>query len=319
VADERATSGRDGVLLDDLAVFARAVVTGSLSAAGRALGLSPAVASKRLARLEARLDVRLLQRTSRKLTLTEEGATYYERIAPLLTELAEARDAIAGGRAAVRGTLRITATVAFGRRWLGPIAAEFVKRYPATSVHLHLNDELVNLLDGSFDLAVRIGRPEDSSWIARRLVANPRLIVAAPAYLERHGTPRHPEDLARHRCLALLRGARSFATWTFRVGEASVAYKVRGALAADNGELVHDWALRGEGLTRKSVWDVADDLAAGRLVSVLDQHADAAADIYAVYPTRRFVPVRVRRFIDLLEDRLQQAEPKILVATPGTG
>jgi DNA-binding transcriptional LysR family regulator len=306
------------VRLDDLAVFAHAVVTGSLSAAGRALGLSPAVASKRLGRLEARLGVRLLQRTSRKLTLTEEGTTYYERIVPLLSELEEARDAIDGDRAAVRGTLRITATVAFGRRWLGPIAAEFARQYPGTSVQLHLSDELVNLLDGGFDLAVRIGRPDDASWIARRLVANPRLIVAAPAYLERHGIPRRPEDLVRHRCLALLRGPRSLPTWTFRIGGRSVAHKVHGELATDNGELVHDWALRGEGLARKSVWDVADDLAAGRLVSVLDEHADAAADIYAVYPTRRFVPLRVRRFIDLLENRLKKAERKILAVTrPG--
>ncbi len=302
------------VELPDLTLFVHAVAAGSLSAAGRTLKISPAVASKRLSRLERSLGVRLLQRSSRRLGLTEEGANYYERVAPLLGQLEDAAVAASGEQAAVQGTLRITATHAFGRRWLGPMAADFARAHPQVAVNLHLNDEVVDLLGGGFDLAVRIGQPQDSSLIARRVANSHMVLVASPAYLKKHGRPRVPADLAQHRCIALLRPGRSTASWNFRTPEGPLSLSVGGALGSDSGELVYDWARRGEGITRKSIWDVADELIEGRLLTVLDQYVDEPADIHAVYPSRRFVPLRVRRFIEHMEARLSKAEPGVLAS-----
>ncbi len=201
---------RESVELPDLMLFVHAVTAGSLSAAGRTLKISPAVASKRLTRLERSLGVRLVQRSSRRLSLTEEGATYYERVAP--HRWASCRkpplQRASGEAAAVQGTLSITATHAFGRRWLGPLAADFARAHPQVAVNLHLNDEVVDLLGGGFDLAVRIGQPQDSSLIARRVANSHMVLVASPAYLKKHGRPRLPADLAQHRCIALLRPGR---------------------------------------------------------------------------------------------------------------
>lgn len=304
----------DAVELPDLELFVLAVGAGSLSAAGRTLKISPAVASKRLARLERSLGVRLVQRSSRRLSLTEEGGAYYERVAPLLTQLEEAGSVAAGESAQVQGTLRITATHAFGRRWLGPMVADFCRAHPQLGVHLHLSDEVEDLLGGGYDLAVRIGQPRDSACVARRIAGNRLLLVASPAYLKKHGTPRTPADLAGHRCIALLRAGRASATWHFRTPQGPLLHTVSGALASDSGELVYDWARRGEGITRKAIWDVADDLIAGRLLPVLDDCIDHPADIHAVYPSKRFVPLRVRRFIEHAEARLAQAEPGVLAS-----
>jgi DNA-binding transcriptional LysR family regulator len=304
----------ESVELPDLLLFVRTITAGSLSAAGRSLKISPAVASKRLSRLENHLGVRLIQRTSRRLNLTEEGAAYYERIAPLLAQLEDAGAAAAGEQAAMQGTLRITATNAFGRRWLGPLAAEFSRAHPQVSLYMHLTDEVVDLLSGGYDLAVRIGQPQDSSLIARR-VANSRLVlVAAPSYLKKHGTPKRPEDLAQHRCIPLLRPGRDTANWHFRTAEGPLTLAIGGLLGSDSGELMQDWARRGEGIARKSIWDVTDDLIDGKLVTVLDHAIDEPADIHVVYPSRSFVPLRVRRFIAHLEARLAKAEAGVLAA-----
>jgi len=304
----------ESVELPDLLLFVRTITAGSLSAAGRSLKISPAVASKRLNRLENHLGVRLIQRTSRRLNLTEEGAAYYERIAPLLAQLEDAGAAAAGEQAAMQGTLRITATNAFGRRWLGPLAAEFSRAHPQVSLYMHLTDEVVDLLSGGYDLAVRIGQPQDSSLIARR-VANSRLVlVAAPSYLKMHGTPKRPEDLAQHRCIPLLRPGRDTANWHFRTADGPLTLAIGGPLGSDSGELMQDWARRGEGIARKSIWDVTDDLIDGKLVTVLDHSIDEPADIHVVYPSRSFVPLRVRRFIAHLEARLAKAEAGVLAA-----
>jgi len=304
----------ESVELPDLMLFVHGVAAGSLSAAGRTLKISPAVASKRLTRLEHCLGVRLLQRSSRRLGLTEEGAIYYERVAPLLGQLQEAAVAASGEHAAVQGTLRITATHAFGRRWLGPLAADFARAHPQVAVNLHQNDEVVDLMSGGFDLAVRIGQPQDSSLIARRVANSHMVLVASPAYLKKHGRPRTPADLGQHRCIALLRPGRNSATWNFRTPQGPLSLTIGGTLASDSGELVYDWACRGEGITRKSIWDVAEELIEGKLVSLLEQYVDEPADIHAVYPSRRFVPLRVRRFIEYLEERLARAEAGVLAA-----
>lgn len=293
--------------LRDLLLFVRAIEAGSLSAAGRTLGLSPAVASKRLTRLEARLGTRLMQRSSRKLTLTDEGSAYFERARSILAELEDAEAAVAqDGR--VRGSLRITATVAFGQRWLAPLVAEFARQHPQVSIQLHLGDGLRDLVGEGFDLAIRIGQPQDSSLIARRIVANRRLVVASPAYLARAGMPQTPADLSDHDCILMMRDGAPNPIWRFTIDGSATPVAVRGRLSSDDGRLIQDWALAGLGLALKSLWDVAEDLRSGRLVSVLDGYASEGHDIFALYPSRRFVSARTRQFIDALVLYLAEIE-----------
>jgi len=294
------------VELPDLLLFVRAIESGSLSAAGRTLGLSPTVASKRLTRLEARLGVRLVQRSSRRLALTDEGATYFERAALILAEVDEAAAAVTHEGCA-RGSLRVTATVSFGQRWLAPFVADFAQKHPGVSIQLHLGDALRDLVGEGFDLAIRIGQPQDSSLIARRLAGNRRLVVASPDYLARAGVPKQPADLAQHDCILMMRGSAPQTVWRF----GPMAVPVHGRLSSDDGRLVQDWALAGYGLARKSLWDVGDDLRAGRLVSVLDAHTVEAQDIYAIYPSRRFVAARTRQFIEALARYLAATEPEL--------
>ena len=287
--------------LQDMELFARAAAAGSLSAAGRELGLSPAVASKRLARLEAQLGARLLQRSSRRLSLTDGGALYLERCQSILAEVAEAEDLLAGDDARLRGTLRVSATSALGRRWVGPVAAAFAARHPQVALHLSLSDRLVDLVESGIDCAVRVGPLGDERFIAHKLADNRRVVCATPKYLKTHGTPATPADLAHHACLVLTSGALPHADWRFKPAQGAATHvRVRGRLASDNGQQVHDWMLAGHGLARRSIWDVADELASGRVVEVLREWSDEEAPISAIYASRRHLPRRTRLFIDAL-------------------
>jgi LysR family transcriptional regulator, transcriptional activator for dmlA len=294
--------------LQDMDLFVRAVAAGSLSAAGRELGLSPAVASKRLARLEAQLGARLLQRSSRRLSLTDDGALYLERCQAILAEVAEAEDLLGGGDTHVRGTLRVSATSALGRRWVGPLAAAFAAKHPEVAVHLSLSDRLVDLVEDGIDCAVRVGPLADDRVIARKLADNRRVVCATPRYLRTHGTPVTPADLVRHACLVLTPGAALHADWRFRPPQGPATHvRVRGRLVSDNGQQIHDWMLAGHGLARRSIWDVADELASGRLVEVLRDWSDADAPISVIYASRRHLPRRTRSFIDALAAHFAEA------------
>ena len=296
--------------LQDMDLFVRAVVAGSLSAAGRELGLSPAVASKRLARLEARLGARLLQRSSRRLSLTDGGALYLERCQAILADVAEAEDLLGGDDAQLRGTLRVSATSGLGRRWVGPVVAAFAAAHSELAVHLSLTDRVVDLVEAGVDCAVRVGPLADDRVIARKLADNRRVVCATPAYLKAHGRPKTPADLAGHACLVLTSGAATHADWRFRPPQASPTHvRVRGRLVSDNGQQVHDWMLAGHGLARRSIWDVADDLASGRLVEVLRDWSDEDAPISVIYASRRHLPRRTRLFIDALAVHFAQAAP----------
>jgi LysR family transcriptional regulator, transcriptional activator for dmlA len=291
--------------LSDMRLFVHTVTAGSLSAAGRELGFSPAAASKRLARLEAQLGARLMQRTSRRLTLTEEGAIYFERCQAILVEVDEVEAAVGQGRSEARGLLRVSSPVALGRRWIGPAAARFAALHPEVSVSLSLSDGVTDLVEGGFDCAVRIGGAEDSRLVARRLAENRRILCAAPGYLRRHGRPRTPADLGEHLCIIMGRGASPYADWTLRPrqargDDAAVTVRVHGRLTTDNGEQAHDWALAGLGLVRRSIWDVAAELADGRLVEVLPAWTMDSSPIQIVYASRRYLPARTRLFIDAL-------------------
>ena len=285
--------------LQEMAVFSKVVGAGSLSAAARELGLSPALVSRRLAGLEARLGVRLINRTTRTLRLTDEGASYYDTCARLLAEIEEADTAASAGRVEPQGALKVAMPASFGHQHLAPLIPEFARRYPKVKLALSLSDRNVNLIEEGFDLAIRIAHLEDSSLAARRLAPNRRVVCASPEYLARHGTPRTPEDLAHHNCLTAI----DFTTaWDFKGPDGKPgSVRVSGRYACDNWEVLREWALAGLGVALKSTWDVHRHLADGSLVAVCPGYTfDSDVAIYAVYPHRRFLPAKTRVFIEFL-------------------
>ena len=287
--------------LAEMSVFSRVVATGSLSAAARELGLSPAMISRRLSALEARLGVRLVNRTTRSLRLTDEGANYYDTCTRLLAEIDEADSAVAAGRVEPQGALRVAIPASFGNRHIVPLIPAFAEKYPRVQLALSLSDRNVNLIEEGFDLAIRIAELEDSSLTARRLAPNRRVVCASPEYLQRNGTPLTPEDLAHHNCLTSTEFAM---TWEYRdPNGVPGAMRVHGRYACDNWEVLREWALAGLGVALKSTWDVRKHLEDGSLVPLFPGYTfgtDVA--IYAVYPHRRFLPAKTRAFIEFLAD-----------------
>jgi DNA-binding transcriptional LysR family regulator len=285
----------------EMLVFSRVVATGGLSAAARELSLSPAMISRRLAALESRLGVRLVNRTTRSLHLTDEGASYYESCARVLAEIDEANSAVSAGRQAAQGALRVALPAAFGNQYVAPLIPQFAARYPAVQLLLSLSDRHVNVIEEGFDMAIRIAQLTDSSLAARKLAPNRRVVCATPDYLRRHGEPRTPADLARHNCLL----ARDFSSgWEYKDpdGKPGVA-RVTGRYVCDNWEVLRQWVLAGLGVALKSTWDVRRHLESGALVSLLPGytfHTDVA--IYAVYPHRRHLPAKTRAFIEFLAE-----------------
>ena len=286
--------------LQEITIFARVVGTGSLSAAARDLGLSPALVSRRLAALEARLGVRLVNRTTRSLHLTDEGAAYYETCTRVISEIEEADAAVSAGRADPRGILRVALPASFGNQHVAPLIPKFIERYPDVQLALSLSDRAVNVVEEGFDLAIRIADLADSSLAARRLAPNRRVVCASPAYLKRHGEPRRPEDLAQHNCLAT-----DFSmNWDYRGPDGRPgSVRVNGRYACDNWEVLREWALAGLGVALKSTWDVRRHLEDGSLVSLLPGYTFASdVAIYAVYPHRRHLPAKTRAFIEFLAE-----------------
>ncbi|HSA91152.1 MAG TPA: LysR family transcriptional regulator [Burkholderiales bacterium] len=286
--------------LQEITVFARIVGTGSLSAAARDLGMSPAVISRRLAALESRLGVRLLNRTTRSLHLTDEGASYYETCNRVLAEIQEADAAVTAGRAEPRGVLRVALPASFGHQHVAPLVPQFAERYPSVQLALSLSDRTVNLVEEGFDLAVRIADLADSSLAARKLAPNRRVVCASPAYLARHGEPRTPEELLGHNCLA----SDFTMNWDYRGPDGKPGtVRVSGRYACDNWEVLREWAVAGLGVALKSTWDVRRHLEDGSLVSLLPGYTFAGdVAIYAVYPHRRHLPAKTRAFIEFLAE-----------------
>jgi DNA-binding transcriptional LysR family regulator len=286
--------------LQEITVFTRIVGTGSLSAAARDLGMSPAVVSRRLAALEARLGVRLVNRTTRSLHLTDEGAAYFETCHRVLADIAEADAAVSAGRAEPRGILRVALPASFGNQHVAPLVPRFAERYPAVQLALSLSDRNVNVVEEGFDLAIRIADLADSSLAARKLAPNRRVVCASPGYLQRYGTPLTPEDLAQHNCLAT-----DFAmNWDYRAPNGKRgSVRVSGRYTCDNWEVLREWALAGLGVALKSTWDVRRHLEDGSLVSLLPGYTFATdVAIYAVYPHRRHLPAKTRAFIEFLAE-----------------
>ena len=287
-------------LLENIRVFVRVVELGSLSAAGRHLRLSPAVVSHRLQQLEQHLGTRLLNRTTRQVQPTEHGTLYYAACQEVLGALDHAESVIADAGGTPRGSLRVTAPLGFGRRVLAPLVPLFQAQHPQVAVRLRLSDHLIDLLQEAVDAAIRLAVLTDSSLIARKIADCPRVLCAAPAYLEAHGRPAAPEDLLEHRCLLLrFAGSQQF-RWTLTTPDGPLTLPVKGMLDADDGDVLTEWALLGQGIAFKPSWEVAHHLRAGRLEVVLPNFPPEPAVLAVLYPHRRLLPAKVKAFADFV-------------------
>ena len=287
----------------DLAFFVLLARQPTLALAAQALGVTPPAVSRRLAGLEQRLGVRLLNRTTRRLSLTPEGERYLEDGEPILRDLEGLERSLASSRETPHGLLRINATFGFGRRHLAPLISEFARRWPAVEVVLQLTDRPLDLTEHAMDIGIRFGLPPDARILARRIAANRRLLCAAPAYLEARGEPALPRDLQGHACIVIRENNAAYNTWQLSDGRQQVRVKVRGPLSTNHGEIAVDWALDGHGIVFRSEWDVAGYLRSGQLVRLLAAWSDDSADIHAIYPQRHHLSAKVRVFIDFLAER----------------
>lgn len=286
--------------------FVEVVARGSLSAAARAEGIAPAMIGRRLDALESRLGVKLLQRTTRRLVLTDEGAAFLEDCQRILAELEEAEAAASERSARATGHLLVSAPAGFGRQHVAPLLPSFLAEHRELTVNLNLTDRLVDVVGEGVDVAIRIASLNDSSLVGAKLADNHRVVVGTPGYLKRHGTPRSLADLARHNCLAISSEG-SQRGWTFLDKGKPVTLKVTGNMECNDGAVLHAWSLAGKGLAWRSMWEVGAQIASGELCTVLDEYAAPGNDIYAVFAQRRHLPLRIRSFVDFL--RRSYAQP----------
>jgi DNA-binding transcriptional LysR family regulator len=285
-----------------MAVFAKVVESASFVAAARHFDMSPAVVTKHIRRLEERLGVRLLNRTTRRVSATEVGQNYYERCLRILSEVEDAERAASDLQAAPRGLLRVTTSVSFGAHQLAPAIADYLVAYPDVSVDLILQHNYVDLVEERIDLAIRLGRLSDSSLIARKLYAVEMVLCASPGYLAANGTPQQPRDLVEHNCLIYTYAAGRAWTFTDPNGKAEVI-RISGPLLANSGDALLAFALKDTGIVLAPDYLAADDLSAGRLVRLLPEYTTQEMPVYAVYPHSRCLSAKTRTFIDFLVAR----------------
>ena len=294
--------------LSAIQVFAQVVESGSFAKAAERLGLSTSAVSRHVAELEAHLQTRLLNRTTRRVSLTESGRAFYERAVQLLADLEEAEQEASSAAIVPRGTIRLTTAVNFGVRHVAPAIAEFLARHPEVSFDVSLSDRVVDLVDEGFDLAIRIGPPGTQNLVARKLGETRLVPCASPDYLAKHGAPRTPEELARHNCFTYEYVSASD-LWQFRDragGEHAV--RVAGTLHSNNGELLAEAAASGAGIAFEPAFIVGELVRAGRLVPLLQDFVAPPIPIYALYPSRKHLSAKVRRFVDFLVERFAQAQ-----------
>jgi len=287
--------------LKQIESFVSVAAKGSLTATANAEGVAPAVIGRRIDALEERLGVKLLVRTTRKITLTHEGSAFLEDCQRLLADLANAEASVSAGGVKASGYLRVTAPAGFGRRHVAPLVPRFIAQHPDVNVSLNLSDRVVDIVNESYDCAVRVGDLPDSSLISVRMADNRRLCVATPAYLKRAGAPRHPSELLRHQCLTLSSDASQTRGWAFAVDGEVTHLRPSGRLDCSDGQVLHDWCLAGLGIAWRSTWEVEQEIASGQLVTVLDDFAAPPNGIYAVFPHAKHMPLRVRLWIDFLK------------------
>jgi DNA-binding transcriptional LysR family regulator len=295
--------------ISDLRLFTRIVAAGSLSETARRIHSSLPAVSRRLAAMEERLGVRLIDRGPRRFTLTEEGGVLHERALTILRDL-DAAEAEATAQAKhPRGRMRVGVPLEIGRRRIAPLVAEFTARYPGISIELVLSDSRVDILEEEIDIGIHVDPPQDGNLISRVLLYSSRVIIASPEYLARHPAPAKPIDLLEHDCARLVRGRRVFDHWMFKEDGRVSEIQVQGTLLTNNSEVMHDWALAGRAVTIKALWDVQDDIQAGRLVQLLQPFQCDELNIYATYATRTHLPPRMRLFIDFVVQELFPPQP----------
>ena len=311
--------------LKQMESFVSVATRGSLTAAAQAEGVAPAIMGRRLDALEERLGVKLLVRTTRRISLTHEGSAFLEDCQRLLTDVANAEASVSAGGVKASGHLRITAPAGFGRRHVAPLVPRFRELHADVTISLNLSDRVIDIAGEGYDCAVRVGDMPDSSLVSVRLADNRRLCVATPDYLQRHGTPRTPQDLARFACLVLSSDASQTRGWAFRVpregpreglrdgaarDDASevIHYRPNGPMDCSDGQVLHNWCLAGYGIAWRSTWEVEQDISAGRLVPVLEDYAAPPNGIYAVFPQRKHLPLRVRLWVDFLKHHYSQPD-----------
>lgn len=291
----------------ELAFFVLLAKKGSLSATARELDITPPAVTRRLSLMEQRLGVRLVNRTTRTLSLTNEGEMYLAQATAILAAIREMEESVASGRDAPKGLLRINATLGFGRTTIAPLISLFAKRYPELEVQLQLTDRPINLVEEAFDLGIRFGELPDTRLSARKIMSNRRFLCAAPAYLKKHGEPQTPADLARHQCIVHRQDEDAHGIWRLTRNRKTETVKVGGALSSNDGDVVLGWALDGHGVLLRSEWDAAKYLASGRLQIVLPDYKLAPADLFVYYPSRANLAAKVRTFIDFLAGKFNAA------------
>lgn len=284
--------------LDELETFAKVVSTRSMSLAARSLGVTPAVVSKRIRRLEDQLGVRLLQRTTRQIAITEAGQGFYDRIVDILASVEEAQAFVSGRSTGIIGTLRIAAPTSFGRMHIAPHLAGFMLAHPQLSVDMILSDALTDIVAEGFDLAIRISELKDSGLVARKICNSTRVLCASPDYVERHGLPQTIADLSAHQCLPAHNGE----PWRLEGPDGALTYRAEGMLRTNSSEVIREAVLTGLGIALRSTWDIGEELSKGHLVRVLtDYQGSRNVSISAIYPSRQFLPAKVRAFVDYLQ------------------
>ncbi|HJV71674.1 LysR substrate-binding domain-containing protein [Ideonella sp.] len=295
---------KSGIQPADLGFFSVLASAGSLSAAARELGITTPAVSKHLAQMEARVGVSLVNRTTRRMSMTPEGDLYLEHARRILGEIDDLEELLGVSKATPKGLLRVNATLGFGRSHVAPLISKFVRKHPQVEVQLQLSVNPPPLTDDTFDVCIRFGAPPDTRVIARHIAPNRRLLCAAPSYLARHGIPKVPHELTRHNCIGIRQGEEAYGVWRLASGRGKAAaveaVKIRGNLTTNDGEIAVNWALDGHGILMRAEWDIERFLRTGRLVQVLPQYHTPDADIYAVYPQRHQLAARVRAFVDFV-------------------
>lgn len=288
----------------DLGFFSTLISSGSLGAAARELGVTTAAVSKHLSQMEARLGIVLVNRTTRRMSVTHEGEIYLDHARRILGEIDDLEHMLWGSTKAPQGLLRVNATLGFGRSHIAPLISSYVKKYPLVDIQLQLSVNPPPITDDAYDVCFRFGHPPDSRVIARLIAPNKRILVASPAYIKEYGEPKSPSDLTKHNCIGIRQGDEGYGLWRFSSvkgkskNEFTDSAKVRGNLTTNDGGIAVNWALDGRGIVLRAEWDVAQHLQSGRLVQVMKNFETPDADIYAVYAERHKTSVRVKSLID---------------------
>lgn len=297
----------ENVLIDELSglrLFTRIAAAGSLSQAARRYNASLTAVSRRLATFENRIGVRLIDRGSRKFTLTEEGRLLLERALPIIEALDAAAAELDERSGEAHGRLRISVPNEIGRRQIAFLCCRFTAMHPKVSIELALSDVRPDIMEEELDVAIQTKRPTEGDVVHRKLLGSSRVICASPAYIAAHGRPEIPNDLANHNCIRLVRGKRLYDQWTVTGPDGPEAIGVSGSLVSNSTDTIHGWVLDGAGIAVKALWDIEDDLKAGRLVELLPDYACDKITLWATHFARRHVPPRIRLFIDFLVTHL---------------